>query len=126
MISWIKTLLACVRDYKKVQKKIKDLDSNFTSMSASMSDTLDEIRQRTTVHADLGCTKNSPCTIILIGQYRGGDYIKIQRVDNKYFDTQIAMLKDYTKHYGVRGCIDAPRNMSTFIDHELPKEVKTL
>jgi hypothetical protein len=130
MIKWFKTLFRIVRDY---DKKISLIDDSLRIHLDAIEDAQDDaelavnvanaaeqvIRERTEIHADIHYHAEAPHQVVVIGKYKGGDYVQAFGVyddgDLKHF---IEMLKGMER-YGEIKRLDAPIQMRSFLEYEL-------
>ena len=106
MFKWIKELRFIVRNYRKHQ----------TWLENELAQTNKVIRDRTDIHADIHYKSENQ--IVVIGRYRGRDYVQTYSVNGDDFRALVEQLRDMQK-YGHIGRIDAPPQMRAVFDNEL-------
>jgi hypothetical protein len=71
------------------------------------------IRSRTDIAVDVPVGWNSPCQIIVVGRYKGGDYIQTFTVQSGDLGQIVDLLKDMVR-YGVVRHVDAAPHVRGF------------
>lgn len=107
MINWIKRLFKIVKYY--------DRDKNFCILQAN--EALKLIRERTRIHADVHL-RGDPNNIIIVGQYRGQDYVEIFSIQHDHLSHLISDLRRMEK-YGKVSRVDAPAEVSAVVKSKL-------
>ncbi|MCJ7434044.1 MAG: hypothetical protein MUO77_11205 [Anaerolineales bacterium] len=103
--------------FKKLSWLVKNYDADMTRMGRRIAAAENVIRERTEVHADIHM--KSPAQVIMIGQYRGKDFVNIYDVGQGDFETLLRHLKEVNR-YATPGRFDMPWPMiKTVIDKEL-------
>ena len=73
---WRKTLLYIVKNYSQLAIRMDELTSSHIRVENNVNEAVDVIRERTGWHADVRAyERDYPNQIIVIGNYRGRDYI---------------------------------------------------
>lgn len=115
IIEWIKTLFQIVREYKQLKY---DLEAARKRAEFAVQ----IIQERTDLHVDMAFTKQSHTNVILVGRYRGRDYVEVHTIDEKTFEELIPMLKDMEQSSRLRR-FDAPFHMKSIVENELGKKL---
>ena len=111
MITFLKKAYSIVRDYEKNRKA----DQKF---ALSLIQNLESIiRDRTEIHADVSFARESN-KIILIGAYRGKDYIQTYSLPAGDFESLLHFLKEQQR-YGKIGRIDTIPLFKSVIEKEI-------
>jgi len=92
-------------------------DDRIAFLRGNMATLFERINERTTVHADIHM--RSPSLVIVVGHYRGGDYVRAFEVDHKSLQGLIEHLRRIEPHANV-GRMDMIPNIkfSAFYPHE--------
>ena len=119
-LRWLKTLFAIVRHYEAEQKDRFALGSKVDEHDLKLKELVQLIRSRTEIHADLSPTRHDPNTVIVIGRYRGGDFIQTYQLHSGDLVTMVDQLREMER-YGHLGRVDAPPVLKAFVgrDHRL-------
>lgn len=113
---WFRILRRIVRTYDHDVARAQASQQTLQMRLNNRLGDLDRIlRERTELHADVGIRES---TIIVIGRYRGGDYIRVHSVPEPTFDSVVEMLKREQKHATLHR-IDAPRDFRAVIGRML-------
>jgi hypothetical protein len=107
LVNWIKRLLALVRRY----------ESEMVRMHQLMSELDDLVRSRTEVHASIAYSRRDESYMILIGQYKGTDYVECFNIGRPELHNMIHRMKEQRKHGGL-GRVDAPPMFRAVIKEE--------
>jgi hypothetical protein len=91
---------------RKLIRMVKNYDSDLASLRASVSEVVGLIRERTEVHADIHM--KSPSQVIVIGRYKGKDFVNIYRFDQDDLSDLVSHLERITRRYARPGRFDAP------------------
>jgi len=75
------------------------------------------VAQHTVAHVDYHPRGQN--SIIVVGQFRGKDYVDIQNIDNVELAHVVRLLKDFRDRGVKAGRIDAPPTVSAVIKHEV-------
>ena len=130
MITWFKKLLQIVREYDEdkhnVEDKIISCNNQIYQHECVLGEhrrTINEaqqlIKDRTEVHADIHHYRPNDSKIIVIGQYKGQDYIQIFPVGGDCFGSVVDRLRHESK-YAKLGRFDGGMpNMKASIIHEI-------
>lgn len=115
---WRKTLLYIVKNYNQLVIRMDELTSSHIRVVNNVNEAVDVIRERTGWHADVKVyQRDSPNQIIVIGNYRGRDYIEIFNVPADDFPGVVAHCKDVSR-FAHRGTIDAIPEMKMILEKE--------
>ena len=115
---WRKTLLYIVKNYSQLAIRMDELTSSHIRVENNVNEAVDVIRERTGWHADVRAyDRDYPNQIIVIGNYRGRDYIEIFNIPADGFRGVVEHCKDVSR-FARRGTIDAMPEMKAVIDKE--------
>jgi hypothetical protein len=125
MIKWFKKLFRIIGSYDHdIENLYEWMRENRDEAQRAIGIAVDAekvIRERTEIHADIHYHAEAPHQVIVIGKYRGGDYVQAFGVyddgDLKHF---IETLKEMER-YGEIKRLDAPIQMKSFLEHELDR-----
>ena len=110
---WFRTLFLIVRDY---QRSMRAVQSDLKTLQRMHLDLDGFIRERTEVNVDVGV--RDPSTIIIIGRYKGGDYVQSYQLDTDTLPDLVDHLKQLERHAHLNR-LDAPRSFHHFITRSL-------
>lgn len=139
MIGWVTALFRLVKEYRRVEREhpgeqplwrllqgasyaAKDLprvEGLATDALATAQAANKLIYDRTTVHADISPGGRDPNVVILVGSYRGRDYVQCYSMDGRDFTGILEHLREASRHTGRIGRIDAPPAFRAVIDRDL-------
>jgi hypothetical protein len=139
MIKWFATLLDIVKNYDSLRAEVysnqkccnwlndkideteKAVDRHIDSIQYQVTEAVQTIKDRTELHVDVNpSTRGDPHQIIMIGNYRGRDYIQTFSVHPEEFRELVHRFTDMQK-YAHRGRIDAVPEMKAIINEESMK-----
>lgn len=112
MINWIKKLFRIVRDFDS------RLANSERQLLARIREAEAFIRERTDVSVDCSFSARDVNSIIVLGRYRGVDYVQTFQVPGGDFEHVVQMLRDMSRYHNVR-YVDAPQPMSAVIKRDL-------
>lgn len=112
MIDWIKKLLRIVREFDS------RLANSERQLLARIREAEAFIRERTDVSVDAAFSSRDVNSVIVLGRYRGVDYVQTFQLPGGDFDHVVQMLKEMSRYHKVR-YIDAPQPMSAVIKRDL-------
>ena len=126
MIQWFKDLLTLVKDYRALRvryaKDLQGLHESFVPVEAQAQAAFAAaknaealIRDRTTIHADIGLHKDAANFVIVVGNYKGRAYIQCYGMAPSTFGDVVGQLRAM-KQEGHLGIIDAPPPFKAVID----------
>lgn len=118
IISWVKKLLAIVRDYDRdMNLHARRMDG----LQVNIDQGVRLIKDRTELDLDIGYRN---ATIITIGRYNGKEYIQTWNLpDDASFDQFIERLKQEAKYGQVR-TVDCPPQFRTNTLDRIKKELE--
>ena len=112
------TLLYIAKNYNTLVNRVDDLTKRQIRVESYVNEAVDVIRERTGWHADVSAyDRVSPNQIIVIGNYRGRDYIEIFNIPADGFRGVVEHCKDVSR-FAHRGTIDAMPEIKAVIDKE--------
>ena len=124
MFTWFKNLnklriklLYVAKHYDELVTRMGELHSSHIRVENHVNDAVQTIRDRTTWHADIKSGRRDPHQIIMIGNYRGNDYIEVFSVPADDFRSMVNHCKDVNR-FARRGVIDAAPDMKYILDKE--------
>ena len=116
-----KIVLNYDQDMNQINKRLSatnHLEQKLRSIRSDIKKCENVIKERTTVNADIHMKSGQPSCIILVGKYRGIDYVKVQTVDLRYFNDMVSNLREYSKYANI-GIIDACPSVNKAIKQEV-------
>jgi len=121
-IKWIKTLARIVATYDKnrIDSRLRE-DSDKEYLASRIRECEQIIRDRTDIHVDLSVAGRNANQIVVIGHYRGCDYVQTYSMYNKDFTYVVEQLKEMSRYATVKR-VDAVHGMEAVIAHELKKD----
>jgi len=131
MIKWFKKLLYIVKHFDDINSSIDnslvELRARQSSVEYCVTDAVQTIKDRTTLHADVSPyhRNGNMSQIILIGRYRNRDFIQTFEVLPDDFNGLVHQCIDMQK-YAHMGRIDAVPMMKEIIETESEKYWGTL
>jgi len=111
MFKWFKKLRTIVVNYDRDRERLYSQIKRAEKL----------IIDRTEIHADIHFKNKSKNTAIMIGRYRGRDYVQTFDMDQHDFESIIGWLRNL-KQQGYVRYIDAPPVMDIVIDKEREQE----
>jgi len=88
IINRLRTLWRIIENY---DRKIEEHDERIAYLRGNMTALMEKINERTTVHADIHI--KSPSLVIVVGEYRGQDYVRAFEVPHESLPGLIKHLK---------------------------------
>ncbi len=116
IIQWFQTLFRIVRTYDV--QSIEDT-ARVTRLSKRIMDTEQVIRERTDLHVDVHNRGKSYA--ILIGEYRGRDYIKAFHVPHNSIPELIGQMRNLERYATTRR-IDCHPFLDVAFEHEFKRD----
>ena len=123
MFRWFKTLFNIVKYISQLESQVIQQKDENTELKRQVGtlrhnhfkirEAFEELKDPIT-HADIG-HRNDSSTIIVLGRYRGKDYVEIQVVPPSEFEYTVERLRDIKKRDGRLGRIDAPYHFKGWI-----------
>lgn len=110
MIKWLRKLFHIVRYYDEHQNAI---DRQINLLSREQKELVSVIKERTTINVDVGYRGRSD--VILIGHYKGRDFVQGYRIRHEDFSSLVNQLKEMQK-YGVINRIDEMHSFQSIKD----------
>jgi len=108
-----------IERFKKLWAIADDYDSDIRVLERRIETATDLIRDRTNVHVDIAPSARQPHQVIVIGRYRGKDYIQTYSIHEDSFVGLVHQLKDMERHYGAVKRVDCTPHMRVVIDQGL-------
>jgi len=113
MIEWFKKLRRIVQYYDKDKEALhRAIGQN----KALINSAVKLIKERTSVHADIHQVSENH--IIVVGTYRGRDYVQTYRIENTELRYLIELLRDMEKFAKISK-VDAVPGIKAVIDKEI-------
>lgn len=113
MFKFFKKLMLIVKNYDQHQLSV---ESEIAHLNSEMKRATEFIRERTEVHADIHM--KSPAQVVMIGRYRGKDFVSIYDVGQGEFESLLGHLKQIDR-YAKPGRFDSPwPEVNAVIDRE--------
>lgn len=104
MLTWFKTLFAVVRNYST---EVSQLKAKIAWLEGHIAATNQIIRERTDIAVDVGFSRKDMNTVIVVGRFRGCDYVQTYQLAPDNIGDIINRLKEMERH-GVVRRVDAP------------------
>lgn len=104
MLTWFKRLFAIVRTYST---DIAKLNARIELLKGRIAANEQIIRERTDIAVDVGFSRKDMNTVIVVGRFRGCDYVQTYQVRSDDLTGLIDRLRDMERHGVVRRA-DAP------------------
>ena len=124
MFTWFKNLnklriklLYVAKHYDELVTRMDELRSSHMRVENHVNEAVRTIRDRTTWHADINRSGHDPHQIIMIGNYRGKDYIEVFSVPADDFRRMVNHCQEVNR-FAHRGVIDAAPDMKYILDKE--------
>jgi hypothetical protein len=113
MFNFLRKLREIVKYYDMMnESKEKYVRDRFNTISNEVSELKKLIKERTEIDMDIGF--HEPSTVIIIGRYKGQDYVKVNYLHDKDLNYIIDYIKELER-FGNLIKIDAPRGFSKII-----------
>lgn len=114
-IGWVRRLFNIVKTYhanmQVIAKHVDDLEHE-------VAEVLRYVKRATKVHVDVGVSQKDITQVVIIGRYRGRDYVNTFNLRPGSIDELIDRLTQMSRYAGI-GRIDAPHNIDATIKHSL-------
>ena len=115
LINWFKKLKHIVDTY---DQDMEYAHARISHAKDVANESVQIIKERTTINADISPSARDPSQIITIGRYKGRDYVQVFSIHGDDFEGLIHRLRDMER-YGTVRRIDAPYGFEMVLDQEL-------
>lgn len=109
---WFNRLLALVADYPRdradFQKVLDEHRKLLRTLAENDRELTEVMRRRTQYHIDGAIHRESPATIVLVGRYRGTDYVEVFSLGQGDFENLLRTCTHLNK-FARAGRVDAPQ-----------------
>lgn len=114
-IGWFRRLFSVVRSYHHdVQSIARHVDDQREIVNSVER----YVKRATKVHVDVSARADSPSTVIVIGTYRGKDYVRVFPQQHESVDDIVNYLQGMSRHAKV-GRLDIAPNIDATMRREL-------
>jgi hypothetical protein len=113
MFTFLKKLRAIVNGWDAY---VSGVNARLGGMSNRCAAVEEIIRERTETHVDVH--QHSPSQIIMVGRFRGKDFVSVYPVEDQEFEYLIKRLRDQSRFSRI-GRVDAYPFVNAVIDREL-------
>ena len=113
IFKWFKTLFRIVREYDKDLNALEGMNE-YTRFRADQAEKV--IRDRTELHVDV--RQRSASHAILIGEYRGRDFIQAFNIPSDSLEELLSHVKYLTQHAHLQR-VDCHPELRAVIEHKL-------
>lgn len=117
MIAWVKKLLWVVRNFEAVKSTADKALAQSKQAQAEAAAVVGLVHDRTTVNMDISPSAHDPNVIILIGSYRGKDFVQCYSFRERDFEALIEQVRLGARQ-GIIGRVDAPPQFRAVIDRD--------
>ena len=116
-IGWVRRLFNTVKTY---HANMQIITAHVDEVEREVNEVLRYVKRATKVHVDVSATQKGFTQVVIIGQYRGRDYVNTFNLRLSCIDELIDRLTQMSRYAGI-GRIDAPHNIDATIKHSLKK-----
>ena len=117
MITWFKKLLWVVRNFERALAEAQKAQSEAQAAKVLAQEAFDLIRDRTTVHMDIGPSKHDANVIILVGRYNRKDYVQVYSFGGENFEHVVDEMRLAARE-GHIGRVDAPPMFKAILERD--------
>lgn len=117
MIAWVKKLLWVVRNFEAVKATADKALAQAKHAEQAADDVVRLVHDRTTVHMDLSPGGHDPNVVILVGRYRGHDFVQVYSFHARDFEAMVEQMRAGARQ-GHIGRVDAPPALKAVIDRD--------
>lgn len=104
--------------FKKLRRIVSTYDENFDFVCKKADKAVRIIKQRTNVHIDMAMGGKDPNQVVVMGSYKGRDYVQTYSLHSDSFREIIEHLKGL-QEYGTVKRIDAVMGTEAVLKYEL-------
>lgn len=117
MITWVKKLLWVVRNFEAVQTTAGKALAAAQQAKNDAADVAKLVHDRTTVHMDLSPGGRDPNVVILVGSYRGHDFVQVYSFQAQDFESLVEQVRAGARQ-GIIGRVDAPPSLRAVLKRD--------
>ena len=114
-IGWVRRLFNTVKTY---HANMQIIAAHVDEAKREVKEVLRYVKRATKVHVDVSATQKGFTQVVIIGQYRGRDYVNTFSLRPGCIEDLIERLTQMSRYAGI-GRIDAPMSVDATIKHSL-------